>query len=83
MVLAGPDGESWEGWEEAASTAASELGVEVDFRRIDTDRFQEAYGLTGGGTTLVRPDGFVAWRSGGEDSADALTDVLRQVLHPA
>ena len=32
---------------------------------IDAEPFAEAYGLSPGGATLVRPDGVVAWRSRG------------------
>jgi putative polyketide hydroxylase len=44
--------------------------------------FAAAYALGAGDAVLVRPDGFVAWRSSrGEDSsADRLWDVLRQAL---
>jgi 2-polyprenyl-6-methoxyphenol hydroxylase-like FAD-dependent oxidoreductase len=38
---------------------------------IDADGFADAYGLSAGGATLVRPDGVVAWRSRGPaDRAD-------------
>jgi 2-polyprenyl-6-methoxyphenol hydroxylase-like FAD-dependent oxidoreductase len=38
---------------------------------IDAEAFAEAYGLSAGGATLVRPDGVVAWRSRGPaDRAD-------------
>ena len=30
---------------------------------IDAEPFAEAYGLSAGGATLVRPDGVVAWRA--------------------
>jgi 2-polyprenyl-6-methoxyphenol hydroxylase-like FAD-dependent oxidoreductase len=32
---------------------------------VDADGFGEAYGLSAGGATLVRPDGVIAWRSRG------------------
>jgi len=40
--------------------------------------FEEKYGLTPDGATLVRPDGFVAWRSvdGAGDAAAALRKIL-------
>jgi putative polyketide hydroxylase len=41
-----------------------------------------AYGLSASGATLIRPDGFVAWRAadvrGGTD--DELTTVLTRIL---
>ena len=47
----------------------------------------EAYGTTADGAVLVRPDGFVAWRSNGaaDDAADAeatFEEVLRVLLRP-
>jgi putative polyketide hydroxylase len=67
-LLAGPDGAGWA----AAAEAAASLGVELDFHRVggaelrDPEaRWQDAYGVTRTGATLVRPDGFVAWRAGG------------------
>jgi hypothetical protein len=45
-------------------------------------RWPAAYGITHGGAVLVRPDGFVAWRSADavDDPARALTSVLSEVL---
>src|SRR3954464_7429476 len=38
---------------------------------VDADGFADAYGLSSGGATLVRPDGVIAWRSRGPaDRAD-------------
>jgi hypothetical protein len=42
------------------------------------DRFAEAYGISRNGASLVRPDGFIAWRSQG-DTADRV-GVLREAL---
>ena len=39
---------------------------------IDAERFTEAYGLSAGGATLVRPDGIVAWRARGPAGRAAL-----------
>lgn len=47
------------------------------------DTFKERYGVSEGGAVLVRPDGFVAWRSqaGPEgDVAQTVTGLLRQIL---
>jgi len=67
VVLAGPEGKRWI---QAARAAAERCGdVPVDAWVIGTDlqdpegRFAEAFGLTPSGATLIRPDGFVAWRS--------------------
>jgi 2-polyprenyl-6-methoxyphenol hydroxylase-like FAD-dependent oxidoreductase len=66
-LLAGPGGE---GWCTEAVAAAAELGVGLDAHRIggpdiaDPDgRFAETFGTGDAGATLVRPDGFVAWRT--------------------
>jgi 2-polyprenyl-6-methoxyphenol hydroxylase-like FAD-dependent oxidoreductase len=67
LVLAGPEGARWI---QAAGTAASRCdGVRLDAWRVGPDlqdpegRFAETFGLTASGATLIRPDGFVAWRS--------------------
>ncbi|HEY1366610.1 MAG TPA: FAD-dependent monooxygenase [Gaiellaceae bacterium] len=70
VLLAGPDGGPWCDAAERAS---------VDAHRIDDARFLEAYGLGPAGASLVRPDGFVAWRSQGAGEG-ALGDVLARVL---
>ena len=86
VLLAGPDGAAWR---EAARRAASRFpGLELDAYRIggadlsDPDgRFCAAYGVTPAGASLVRPDGFVAWRAAAErDPAAALADALGTVL---
>jgi putative polyketide hydroxylase len=44
--------------------------------------YRKAFGISGGGATLVRPDGFVAWRSplAVGDAASALHAALRESL---
>src|SRR5581483_11094868 len=66
-LVAGPDGE---GWRAAALAAAQHSGVPLDAHRIGGEglvdpagRFPAAHGISEGGATLVRPDGFVAWRA--------------------
>jgi hypothetical protein len=87
VLLAGTDGAEWC---EAARQAGTTLGIAVAAYRIGAGGdlaagdggFADFYGIGAGGATLVRPDGFVAWRSA-EASADptrVLTGVLRQVL---
>jgi putative polyketide hydroxylase len=67
-VLAGADGEQWAKAAESVA-AALELGVRVHRVGADLDdpggRFLDAYGITRSGVSLVRPDGFVAWRATG------------------
>jgi putative polyketide hydroxylase len=46
-----------------------------------TGEFAAAYGIAGGGAALVRPDGYIAWRSAAATTAnDALASVLRTIL---
>lgn len=53
-------------WVEAVEQAGGRLGVPVVAHLLEDggeDGWRRAYGLTPAGATLVRPDGFVAWRS--------------------
>ncbi|WP_369264338.1 FAD-dependent oxidoreductase [Streptomyces sp. R35] len=77
------------GWHAAAKAVAKQLSVPLDSYRIgsgpdaelspasDMD-WAEVHGVTADGAVLVRPDGFVAWRSEGA-SADPTT-ALRKAL---
>jgi hypothetical protein len=60
----------------AWETAAGELGLPA--HRLDGRT--KPYGVTDEGAVLVRPDGFVAWRSVGEGPATDLARALRTVL---
>jgi 2-polyprenyl-6-methoxyphenol hydroxylase-like FAD-dependent oxidoreductase len=72
------------GWEEAAGR----LDVPVTTYHAGADfgdgsgRFEELYGTGRAGAALVRPDGFVAWRTQGgpESEGDALADALAAAL---
>jgi 2-polyprenyl-6-methoxyphenol hydroxylase-like FAD-dependent oxidoreductase len=82
LLLAGADGESWL---RAAPEAARHFGnLTLDARCVGKDfedregRFPQMYGISTSGASLVRPDGFVAWRSTGA-SANAATE-LRDAL---
>lgn len=68
VLLTGKDGEAWC---EAAKQVAERLGLALhtyrighksDYRDVE-GCFTEAYGVTTSGAVLVRPDGFIAWRS--------------------
>jgi putative polyketide hydroxylase len=88
VLLTGPEGE---GWQKAAAVAGGALGVSVachqfgsgpdDLRDVD-GAWGTAYGVGDTGAVLVRPDGFVAWRSPGAvaDPAQALGEALERVL---
>lgn len=81
-------------WREAAQAVARQTGVHLDAYAIgsgpDADLVQpdgsdwaELHGLPADGAVLVRPDGFVAWRSEGAvaDPRAVLTDALKRLLH--
>jgi 2-polyprenyl-6-methoxyphenol hydroxylase-like FAD-dependent oxidoreductase len=72
VVLADRDGRSW--LREAAEAAHS-LGLTVDAHCLDIG---EAYGIGPAGVALVRPDGFIAWRS--QDESGSLEEALLSVL---
>jgi putative polyketide hydroxylase len=44
--------------------------------RVDHPRFGSAYGVGADGASLVRPDGFIAWRSSLDASAEELRGAL-------
>ncbi|MFD7573552.1 FAD-dependent oxidoreductase [Streptomyces sp. NPDC059810] len=87
VLLSSEDGAG--GWHAAAAHVGQQLSVPLDAYRIgagpdaelspasDTD-WAEAHGVTADGAVLVRPDGFVAWRSEGA-SADPAAE-RRQAL---
>jgi putative polyketide hydroxylase len=57
-------------WAEAAREATERTGITVECHLIGTtpladhaDQLLEVFGLTEGGATLVRPDGYLAWRA--------------------
>ncbi|MFR0354338.1 FAD-dependent oxidoreductase [Streptomyces sediminimaris] len=81
------------GWHRAATRPAQRIPVPLASWRVGTgpgaDLVTEgdadwtaAHGITRGGAVLVRPDGFVAWRSAGPvpDAESVLRDVLAEVL---
>jgi hypothetical protein len=82
VLMAGPDGAAWE---RAAVAAGDELAVNVvsyTIGRSESSSFCEDYGIGPSGASLVRPDGFVAWRASShtDDAADRLGSALRAVL---
>ena len=85
LLLAGRDGQ---GWVDAARAAAAALPggpLPLDAVRVGTDieevdgGFEQAYGISSSGASLVRPDGFVTWRSASGAPADA-TALLNRAL---
>ncbi|RDI55745.1 FAD-dependent oxidoreductase [Nocardia mexicana] len=65
-LLTGPAGDDWAA---AAEKVSATLGLDMRVLRIGADledvddRFPATYGLADSGASLVRPDGFTAWRS--------------------
>jgi putative polyketide hydroxylase len=82
VLLAGPDGAEWT--EAAVAVADSLGGFPLDAHCVGrglmdpSRRFADTYGISNTGAALVRPDGFVAWRSYG-GIADRVS-VLRAAL---
>jgi hypothetical protein len=85
VLLAGANAN---GWSEAVQAAKAQYsGLQLEVYRIgrdvtDLDGFMTAFGITPSGATLIRPDGFVAWRSVSAvaEPATALIDVLMAIL---
>ncbi len=87
VLLAGADGEAWRA---AAKEAAEPRKVPVEVLtvgetcnlRASAGGFEALYGVEPDGAVLVRPDGFVGWRSrrAGDASAGALADALTTIL---
>jgi putative polyketide hydroxylase len=80
VLLAGPDGNAW--FDAASRAAARIAGLKLDAHRIVDDGFTAAYGISASGATLVRPDGFVAWRApaASDDPEAELTRTLSAIL---
>ncbi len=77
VLLAAPGGEGW---------CAAAGSLPLDTHVITADGFEELYGTGVEGATLIRPDGFVAWRTraaAAEDAAETLAQVLARVLDRA
>ena len=71
VLMAGPDGAAWS---DAAAAATLDVGVEVVPYTVGPKdgEFSAAYGIGPSGASLVRPDGYVAWRASSHtpDAAD-------------
>jgi hypothetical protein len=79
VLLLGTDGQQWYDVALEHGIDAHRVGNDV----IDVDeRFIAAYGVTASGAVLVRPDGFVAWRSPSiaADPGTELAGALRRAL---
>ncbi|WP_225731411.1 MULTISPECIES: FAD-dependent monooxygenase [unclassified Nocardia] len=75
VLLTGSDG--WERAVDGLGVVVHRIGVEL----IDVEgRWAEAYGVSESGAVLVRPDGFIAWRSRNAAADDAPATALRSIL---
>jgi putative polyketide hydroxylase len=94
LVLLSGAGASGEAWRSAAKRVTDRLAVLLDVYAVGAGRdadlitengadWAEAHGTTADGAVLVRPDGFVAWRSrtAVADAEEVLHSVLASVLH--
>ena len=83
LLLAGGEGGKWL---RAAAEIADALSLPLDAYCVAKEltdpegRFGEAYGISAQGATLLRPDGFVAWRNFG-DAADCVAALREAVAH--
>ena len=86
VVLAGPEGAAWIGAAQRAANQFGQLSMNAYCVGSDLgdpeDAFSEAFGISRAGASLVRPDGFVAWRSPTlvGDPAAALREALGRSL---
>src|SRR5262249_54548277 len=74
VLLAGPQGDRWR-------AAAEQAGVGA--HTTDASGFGELSGVGAGGATLVRPDGFIAWRTrdaAGENAGAELEQLRGRLL---
>ncbi|MDD1368233.1 FAD-dependent oxidoreductase [Bacillus sp. MHSD_36] len=68
VLFTGAENDSWA---ESAHTVSAKLGVNIKVYRVglsgdfiaQENVFSELYGLDDGGAVLIRPDGFIGWRS--------------------
>nr|WP_145164378.1 FAD-dependent monooxygenase [Paenibacillus terrae] len=76
-------------WAYAAQYVSGELNLPIDMFTIGQtgslqdpeNQWHKTYQVPAGGVVLIRPDGFVAWRSGQiENSTEILSSVIRQLL---
>jgi putative polyketide hydroxylase len=82
LLLTGSEGDSWH---EAAAIAATSLGIELNAVRVGAEampQFLDRYRSRPEGAVLIRPDGFIAWRSESlsPDVEGALRTALERIL---
>jgi 2-polyprenyl-6-methoxyphenol hydroxylase-like FAD-dependent oxidoreductase len=77
VLLAGPEGGHWLSEAEALDVPVVAHRIGIDFEDPE-GCFTKIYGITDTGAVLVRPDGFVGWRT--EDEEGDLADALEVIL---
>lgn len=83
VLFTGSDDDNWNN---VASAVTARLGIPIDTYRVGPDgdlqdydyRFETSYGVTSQGAVLVRPDGFIGWRT--KEKSSTTEKVLEQVL---
>jgi len=82
VVVTGAHGEAWH---DAARNVSCTLDIPLGVAsiggpeiRVVSDEWRSVYGIDADGAVLVRPDGYIAWRSAG--AAADVTATLEQVI---
>ncbi|MEP7243737.1 MAG: FAD-dependent monooxygenase [Gammaproteobacteria bacterium] len=84
LLLAGSEGRDW--IEAAEAVAGDFSGIPIDAYCVGTDlveadgAFESTYGISSTGATLIRPDGFVAWRRASATDGASAVQMLREGL---
>ncbi|MGY4385880.1 putative polyketide hydroxylase [Pedobacter sp. UYP24] len=72
-------------WQQAANDAGKSTGISLKFLKLGKDftaeneqAFLAAFGITSLGASLIRPDGFIAWRS--LDMPISSSEILKDTL---
>ena len=88
VLLTGPEAHQWHQAGQILTDtgdlqATHQIGG-AELRDIE-GAWAQSYGVSPAGASLVRPDGFVAWRANGTPEGDAtatLREALHRILHP-
>ncbi|MCT9079661.1 FAD-dependent oxidoreductase [Streptomyces fulvoviolaceus] len=80
-LLTGPEGAPWQTAAESQGISFHRVGTEEDPETVA--RFLTRYGIEAAGAVLLRPDGFIAWRTPGPTAnpTKSLTTALNTLLH--
>ena len=70
-------------WNNAAKLIDTKIELESfllqeDFTVVDTDLFKTLFGIGDNGAILIRPDGYIAWKT--EESTANLNESLSEVI---